>query len=89
MSLFLPRALYKGPKRSLVVVVVVGVETWAKNVHNVTKNVREQNLLQIEQKNVTKGTKNFGNENGVWIDMIIAKCLCCRILHSCLVFCGF
>ena len=64
---FWPRDLLKGPKSGLVVVflVVVGVETWAKNVHNVTKNVREQNLLQIEQKNVTKGTKNFANENGV------------------------
>ena len=40
-SIFLPRATLKGPKRSFVVVVVLvvlGVETWVKNG---TKNVRE------------------------------------------------
>ena len=42
-KLFWPRAPLKGPKRSFVVVVVLGVvETWVK----------------MEQKNVTKGTIN-------------------------------
>ena len=30
----------------------------SKNAPNETKNVREQNLFQIEQKVVTEGTKN-------------------------------
>ena len=55
---FLPWALLKGPKSSFVVVfvlavlvvVLVGVETWVKNGTNGTKNVREQNLFLIEQK---------------------------------------
>ena len=54
---FWPRALLKGPKRSfvvvvvlLIIIVVVGVETWVRNSTNGSKNVREQNLFQIEQK---------------------------------------
>ena len=50
--------MLKGPKRSIVVVVVlVGVETWVKssanrtkNISKGTENVREQNLFLIEQK---------------------------------------
>ena len=55
--------MLKGPKRSFVVVVLVlGVETWVKNALNGTKNVRKQNLLQIEQK-MCMGTKNVqGNK---------------------------
>ena len=34
----------------VVVVVVLGVESKAKHVSNGKKNVREQNLYQIEQK---------------------------------------
>ena len=54
---FRPRDMLKGPKRSFVVVVLVGVDSSAKNVTKViknvtkgTKNVREQNLFQIEHK---------------------------------------
>ena len=48
---FWPRATLKGPKRSfvvvvLVVVLVLGVETWAKNVTNVTKNVSKHKTWQ-------------------------------------------
>ena len=55
--------MLKGPKRSFVVVVGV-VETLIKDAQNGTKNVREQNLLQIEQK-------IFANENIVQSDMIM------------------
>ena len=50
--------MLKGPKRSFVVVSVVvllgGVESWAKKfrekiVPKRTKNVREQNMFQLEQ----------------------------------------
>ena len=42
-------AMLKGPKRSFVVVLVLGmVETWVKNAPNGTKNARVQNLIQIE-----------------------------------------
>ena len=63
---FLPRAMLTGPKRSFVVVVLGGVESWAKNVPNGIKNVpngiknvpngtkigREQKMLYMEQKMV-------------------------------------
>ena len=42
----------------LYFVLVVGVETWVKNgTKTEQKNVREQNLLQIEQKMGTKSVR--------------------------------
>ena len=80
-----PRALLKGPKRSFVVLVlllvVVGVETWIRNGTNVTKqflmgtkNVREQNLFLIEQKMfVMKIASN-------WTSMSEVQCKkCCTL----------
>ena len=54
---FWPRATLKGPKRSFVLVLVVlGVETWVKNgTTNVTKGTKN---VTKGTKNVTKGTKN-------------------------------
>ena len=58
---FWPRGLLKDPKRSFVVVVllvVVGMDTLVKNgTKTEQKNVREQNLLQIEQKMGTKSVR--------------------------------
>ena len=57
--------MLKGPKRSFVVVLLLsGVESSAKNVPNGTKNVREQKTFQVEQKYfankiLQKGTKMF------------------------------
>ena len=42
-------------------VVVLGVKSKAKNVTKGTKNVREQNLLQIEQKMLQKEQQKFAN----------------------------
>ena len=39
--------MLKGPKRSFVVVVLGGVDSWAKIFPNGTKNVRKQNLFKI------------------------------------------
>ena len=48
---FWPRAKPKVPKRSFIVVVlVVGVETWAKNVTNVTKNVSKHKRDRSNKK---------------------------------------
>ena len=46
-----PRALLKGPKRSFVVLLVVGVETWVKNVLNGTN-------VFVRTKKVPYGTLN-------------------------------
>ena len=57
--------MLKGPKRSFVVVVLVlvlGVESSSKNVTNVTKKFREQNLLQSEQKMLQIEQKKFANK---------------------------
>ena len=43
--------MLKGPKRSFVV-VLGGVESWAKNVPNGTKKIREQKICKKEQKKV-------------------------------------
>ena len=50
---FWPRATLKGPKRSFVVVVVllvVGVESKAKNVSKVTKSVSKQKTLANKKR---------------------------------------
>ena len=69
MQYFWPRAMLKVPKRSFVVVVVLGgVESWAKNVPkgncsrtknvpNGTKNVREQKTCKREQKKLLNECK--------------------------------
>ena len=55
--------MLKGPKRSFVVVVfVLGVKSWAKNVTKVTKNVCEQKVLQSEQKMLQSEQKMFANK---------------------------
>ena len=62
---FWPRAILKGPERSFVVVVVVlllGVESSSKKVINITKNVREPNLLQSEQEMLQRVQKMFANK---------------------------
>ena len=53
-TLFLPRAMLKGPKRSFVVlvlvVVVLGVESSSKNVPNGTKIVQENKKCSYHSK---------------------------------------
>ena len=53
ISNFWPRATLKGPKRSFVDVVLLGVETvetWVKNVPNGTKRVQGTKNMHREQK---------------------------------------
>ena len=68
--------MLKGPERSFVVLalvaLVLGAKSKAKNVSNGTKNVREQNLFQIEQRLLLKEQKMFVNENRVKSENITA-----------------
>ena len=74
--------MLKGPKKSFVVVVLVlGVKKLVKNALNGTKNVRKQNLLQIEQK-ICKGTKNVL----LW-HIMVSNCRVC-LVWACVAFCG-
>ena len=54
------------------------MESKAKNVSNGTKNDREQNLFQIEQKLLLKEQKMFVNENRVQSENITALYFSCR-----------
>ena len=54
--------MLKGPKRSFVVVVVLGVESKAKNISNGTKIV-QANKKCAREKKMFKGTKKVqGNK---------------------------
>ena len=58
--------MLKGPKRSVVVavvVVVLGVEIWLKNVPNETNNIRKQKLIQSKQELLQNEQKMFANGN--------------------------
>ena len=68
-----PRTLLKGPKRSFVVVfLVVGVETWAKNVPSGTKNVRVQIWYKLNKKWCKRNKKCSRMKKGVQSNIIIA-----------------
>ena len=84
---FWPRALLKGPKRSFVVLVlvvlVVGVETFCLNVLNGTKSVQANKKCAREQK-MCKGTKNVPkSQNEVHKVPIVmgAKCYILWVTH--------
>ena len=62
---FATRAQLKGPKRSFlaVITVLLGVETWAKNVPKGTKNVHQQNLFQANNNCYKTKKTLFAIEN--------------------------
>ena len=64
---FWPRAMLKGPKRSFVVVVLVllGVETWAKNAPNGTKKIRELKMFANENHCLMCSLSRFASLCGI------------------------
>ena len=63
------------------------MESKAKYVSNGKKNVREQNLFQIEQKLLLKEQKMFVNENRVQSENINALYFSCRFSQLCVAVC--
>ena len=59
LSIYWPQILLKGPKRSLVVGIVMGVESsWKKDIPNGTKKTSQTKFVPNRTKNFRKGTAN-------------------------------
>ena len=85
---FWPRAILKGPKRSFVVLLLLGVESSSKNVP-VNKNFSREQKIFLGTKNVLKGTHKclIGVKCYLlWYTMILNCSVC--LVWPCVASCG-
>ena len=79
--------MLKGPKRSFVVVFLLGgEELWGNFFPNGTKNMREQKFFQIEQKNFANKRFGKGKQKMLVVEQKIVSKWIFKLLWNCISF---